>query len=194
MQRLDDAKRSAIMTAAVRLFSRKPFHEVLLDDVAAAAKVGKGTLYLYFKNKEDLYDSLVLEGFSQIVDRLATLAEEEWDSSVDHLRRMVAELVGWARANPRFFVMMMQGASDRVRPRLSRKRKELGQQYGVVLRRGVERGEIDDPRPALTAQFLPACVRAAVKFGPEDVSEDDIVDQVMRCVVAARPAREGARR
>src|SRR5688572_31492436 len=70
MQRLDENKRRHITNAAVRLFAQRPFHEVKLDDVAAAARVGKGTLYLYFKNKHDLYVTLIQDGFAELVDGL----------------------------------------------------------------------------------------------------------------------------
>lgn len=44
MQRPDDAKRRQILDTAARLFAAKPFQEVKLDDIAAAAKLGKGTI------------------------------------------------------------------------------------------------------------------------------------------------------
>ena len=57
MQRPDEQKRQLIIDTAARFFATQPFHKVRLDDVAAAAQVGKGTLYIYFKSKEDLYVS-----------------------------------------------------------------------------------------------------------------------------------------
>ena len=62
MQRPNDKKRRKITDTAARLFATRPFHKVRLDDVAAAAHVGKGTLYVYFKSKDDLYRSLVFDG------------------------------------------------------------------------------------------------------------------------------------
>jgi len=186
MQRPDDAKRASIMTAAVRLFSRKPFHEVLLDDVAAAAKVGKGTVYIYFKSKEDLYDTLVLEAFSKIVDRLRELADDSVGSAWQELERMVNEMVTWASANPNFFRMMMQGTSDRVRPCLTKKRKELGKTFEIVLRRGVKSGEMRDTNPALTAQYIPACIRSAIKYGSDKQTPAGITKHLMGFLGAMR--------
>jgi len=67
-------KRRAILRAAERVFRDRRFHEVLLDDVAAAARVGKGTIYLYFSSKEDLFFSLVSDGFLELEARLAKVA------------------------------------------------------------------------------------------------------------------------
>jgi AcrR family transcriptional regulator len=178
MQRPDDKKRAAIIAAAVRQFSNRPFHEVHLDDIAAAARVGKGTVYIYFSSKEDLYDSIVLEAFDAIITQLRTRSSEA-GSAWEVLSQMVVELLDWARANPSFYKMIMQGASDRVRPRLVRKRKQLGQVFEAVLKRGIDAGEFDDAFPELTAQYIPACVRASVRYGPARAGAQETADHLI---------------
>ncbi|HWE94169.1 MAG TPA: TetR/AcrR family transcriptional regulator [Tepidisphaeraceae bacterium] len=70
MQVPNEQKRRHITSAAAKMFAARPYHKVRLDDIAAAAGVAKGTLYVYFDSKEDLYFTLTLEGFAQLVDRL----------------------------------------------------------------------------------------------------------------------------
>src|SRR6516165_6481790 len=53
-QSVIDRKR-AILDAARTVFSRKGYSETAVDDVAEEARVAKGTLYLYFRSKEELY-------------------------------------------------------------------------------------------------------------------------------------------
>jgi TetR/AcrR family transcriptional regulator len=48
-----------ILDAAARLFASHRFHEARMEDIAALAEVGKGTLYRYFKDKEELYLALL---------------------------------------------------------------------------------------------------------------------------------------
>src|SRR5687768_18484999 len=121
MQRPDQKKRDTITATAARMFATRPYHEVRLDDIAAAAKIGKGTLYVYFENKEDLYFSLIYDGFARLVDRLkerlgsgaatgdeagtANGAEPELPAP-EALERIVRELVGFAFAHPHFFELM----------------------------------------------------------------------------------------
>lgn len=50
----DPVKRKRILAAAVRTFGKRGFHEARISEIAAAAGVAEGTVYLYFKNKEDL--------------------------------------------------------------------------------------------------------------------------------------------
>src|SRR5512141_736368 len=50
----DPEKRKRILASAVRIFGRRGFHEARIAEIASAAKVAEGTVYLYFRNKEDL--------------------------------------------------------------------------------------------------------------------------------------------
>jgi TetR/AcrR family fatty acid metabolism transcriptional regulator len=52
---VSDRKRLGILCAARAVFSRKGYAEAAVDDVAEEAHIAKGTLYLYFKSKEELY-------------------------------------------------------------------------------------------------------------------------------------------
>ncbi len=61
-----DAKRRHILEAARRLLTERGFQDIVLDEVAAKAGVAKGTLFLHFKNKDDLFSAV----FSEMVDAL----------------------------------------------------------------------------------------------------------------------------
>src|SRR5688572_6152827 len=112
MQRPDERKRQVITATAARMFATQPFHKVRLDDIAAQAGVGKGTLYIYFESKEDLYFSLVYQGFAELVDRLNAQLGDEPVRAPQALRRVVDELVAFAFANPQLFeIMRTVGAS-----------------------------------------------------------------------------------
>lgn len=49
-----EEKRGQIMMAAIRLFAQKGFEKTTISDIAAEAEIGKGTVYEYFKNKEEM--------------------------------------------------------------------------------------------------------------------------------------------
>src|ERR1044071_4043546 len=100
MQRPSEIKRRKISDTAARLFATQPFHKVRLDDVAAAAGVGKGTLYIYFKSKEDLYFSLIYDGFAQLVDRLGHQIRDDHSAAWNCLSRIVHEMVSFAFQHP----------------------------------------------------------------------------------------------
>ena len=54
-----DNKREKILNALEQLLPGKRFHEITLDEVAKIAQVGKGTIYLYFKDKDSLFSEMV---------------------------------------------------------------------------------------------------------------------------------------
>jgi AcrR family transcriptional regulator len=62
-------RRERIIRAAAHLFGERHFHQVLVDDVAARAGVSKGTVYCYFKDKDDLYLALILDGMQALFEK-----------------------------------------------------------------------------------------------------------------------------
>jgi len=69
-----EARRAAILRAALGVFAERGFEAARLDDVAARAGVAKGTLYLYFRDKEALFEALIRTAVSPVMERLAALA------------------------------------------------------------------------------------------------------------------------
>ncbi len=70
-ERRKDARPGELAAAALELFIERGFAATRLDDVAKRAGVSKGTLYLYFDSKEDLFKAVIREGY------VAPLAEAE---------------------------------------------------------------------------------------------------------------------
>lgn len=75
-QSVTERKRDAILDAARAVFSREGYAATSVDDVAAEAGIGKGTVYLYFKSKEELY----LAALERDIRALAAKAREEMES------------------------------------------------------------------------------------------------------------------
>ncbi len=65
-QVLTDLRRQEILAAAIKVFGKKGFAATCVEDVAAAAHIAKGTLYLYFKSKEDIYATAVHLAVAQL--------------------------------------------------------------------------------------------------------------------------------
>jgi TetR/AcrR family fatty acid metabolism transcriptional regulator len=81
-------KRERILHAAVRVFAKKGFHATRVSEIAAAAGVADGTIYLYFKSKDELLVAL----FEDRVDRLLGFLEAELplrESAPEKLRRII---------------------------------------------------------------------------------------------------------
>src|SRR5438132_6255243 len=96
----DDNKRRQIIATAANMFATQPFHKVRLDDVAAAAGVGKGTLYVYFQSKEDLYFTIIFEGVAMLLGRLKAQLAADHSGAMHRLRTIAEELVDFAFQHP----------------------------------------------------------------------------------------------
>lgn len=79
--------RTAVLKAALSVFSEKGYAAATLDDVAEAAKVTRGAIYWHFKGKADLYNTLV-EEFSARGAAVVQAAVEEGGTLLDILRRV----------------------------------------------------------------------------------------------------------
>lgn len=75
-ERRKEARPAELLAAALDLFVEKGYAGTRLEDVAARAGVSKGTLYLYFQNKEELFKAVVREN---IVTQLSEAAQEMQD-------------------------------------------------------------------------------------------------------------------
>ncbi len=69
-EREKEARREAILDAAVRLFSRQKNYEPTLDEIAAEAELSKGTIYNYFKDKHYLFAALLLRCHEKVQENL----------------------------------------------------------------------------------------------------------------------------
>lgn len=63
-------KRQDILNSARALFKDKGYHNTKMDDIAVGAGVGKGTLYEYFKNKQDIFDEACIEYVDLIINNV----------------------------------------------------------------------------------------------------------------------------
>ena len=202
MQRPDEQKRQLIIDTAARFFAAQPFHKVRLDDIAAAAKLGKGTLYIYFDSKEHLYFALIYESFVKLVQELTAELEGEQDHPATlRLEQIVRRLVAYAFQNPHFFELMRTTLSARVpeqlEPAWRAKQAEFQRLVADTIRVGVERGELEDPHPELTALCIPGMLRSLMIFGGGGIDEKTVANQILRLltrgVVSEARVVEGAR-
>lgn len=196
MQRPNEKNRREIMAVAARLFSKRPYHEVRLDDVAAEARIGKGTLYVYFRSKDDLFLTLVREGFSSVVNEIRSRLEDPALSAWDRLALLLDGFLAFATRFPHLFQLMRSGVLPAEDPALQRSRRELAKLVEDAIRSGIEAGELVDPAPRLTAQFVLSFVRGVILYGPR-VDADELRDHlllILRQGISAPSARTSGRR
>ena len=88
-ERRKDARPGELAAAALELFVERGFAATRLDDVARRAGVSKGTLYLYFDSKEDLFKAVIREGYVSRINEFAARMKDYQGSSADLVRELV---------------------------------------------------------------------------------------------------------
>ena len=154
----DPEKRRRILEAAIRTFGRSGFHEARISEIASAAKVAEGTVYLYFRNKEDLLGVI----FDESMDGVLAKARGIRDSGGPAGERLagLVDLHLSFLASDRDLASVFQielRRSARLVERFSRsKLVEYFRVLGDVLRDGIASGEFRrdlDPRLAVRILF-----------------------------------------
>ena len=125
-------QRQEMLGAALALFSEKGYHSVSMHEIAEKAEFAIGTLYKFFKNKEDLYRALMLEQADRVHLAVAKAIEEPGDE-VERLRNYVQAKGEVFRANApiiRLYFAETGGASFNAMAGLDR---DLRERYRYVL-------------------------------------------------------------
>jgi len=158
--------REAILRTAEELFLSRRFDKVTLEDVRKRAKVGKGTIYLYYKDKEDLYGQVLLSGVDHLHDLITAQAGGEVPPD-EKLRAIARQLREFHQRRQNLFRMLQaedcrRALRDRgLHEQLRRRHDDLLRLIASVVNQGMKTGiyRNDLPAPAVARVFL-AAVRA----------------------------------
>lgn len=157
--------RRAILKSAEELFLTRRFDKVTLDEISRNAKVGKGTIYLHFQDKEDLYSQVFVNG----LEELETLLKEVVNANDDSEDK----LIGIAKVLRKFYekrrTLFRLGSFYEFKRIIKDKKPNaaLGERHKAVLdiisnaisdgqAKGVYRDDID---PVVTTRLFMAMLR-----------------------------------
>lgn len=182
-------KEQRILDTAADLFARQPFHKVLLSDVARVAAVGKGTLYLYFKSKDDLYFAVLFREFSILVDRMRDYLELGGQSPAEQMRGVISILADhiFTKACKAELLSFVIGCP--VTEEWRAKRAELWDLLEGIVRRGLDQGVFRAEEPELAARFVTGLVRAACLFAPEGMDGETLCRHAQEFILRGLEAK-----
>ncbi|MCG3179106.1 MAG: hypothetical protein BIFFINMI_01437 [Phycisphaerae bacterium] len=162
-------KRPQIMQAAERLFTSRRFHEITLDDVAQSAGVGKGTIYRYFADKDDLFFQTATNGFAELCE-LLNVQVPAGASFAAQLTEACAQISGFFDRRRELFRMMqaedgrMNWCRGPIRDRWMQTRKSLVAAVARIIAKGVAEGQVrTDIAPEVLANFLLGLLRTRAR-------------------------------
>ncbi|MGA2450763.1 MAG: TetR/AcrR family transcriptional regulator [Polyangiaceae bacterium] len=151
-ERRSDERPAELMTAALRLFAERGFAGTRLEDVAASAGVSKATVYLYFDNKESLFEAVVRDTVTPRLEQADALLDA-FDGSTPNLVRTMLALLEGVLDGPLPSVLKVVIAESGNFPELARLwgdvvLRRLFKLLHRVVQRGIDRGEFRSVNPS----------------------------------------------
>ena len=203
-----EKKRNAIIRASLRVFARKGYETTALDEVALEARLAKGTLYLYFKDKEDLYFQVMLT----VLERLETFVGKQIVQTQNPLEKMEAVAraqIGFFTDNPSYFRLFTEALAPetatihkKLLEPFFEKRRRLSEYLHTLVEEGkaksLIRGDIDTGDVVfgyigmVNQAVQSMCMHRVAKIAPEvhKASPQKKAEAIMKILVqgiAARP-------
>jgi AcrR family transcriptional regulator len=151
-ERRKERTRRDILRAAEQVLADKGFHDAKISDIAAAADIGVGTVYLHFETKEALIEAVVEDTVSRLRDTIDR-ARADATSAVEQVRASTRSLCRFAQENRAVFRIVF-GRGGAYHDMVRRTQALFAADVEQTLVDGVALGVFHVASPALAAQAL----------------------------------------
>jgi AcrR family transcriptional regulator len=159
-QREKEQRKTEIIDAAERLFFSRSYEDVSMEDIAREVELNKATIYLYFKNKETLFATIVLRGIQILKEKYMECMEKKVPG-IAKVALMGQAYYQYAQEYPDYLRMIHFYGSERF-SKENPCTAEIGKGYGtcrLLLRDAIQEGIDDgtiraDIDPFLTSMYL----------------------------------------
>ena len=159
----------SLQEAAVRVFARKGIAAATMQDIAEEAGVAKGTIYLYFRDRDELVDKTFQATLSQVHSRIDEALERPGTSLEEKLRESLMRLFEFFRENAQFFRLyhaqrFPEGSEEQQRrqKRHCDHYRQRMEKLAGVMQEAMDRGEIRRVDPFRLATFFAEGTNAIV--------------------------------
>jgi len=176
------AYRKEILSTALSLFSEKGYHNVSMHEIAKRAEFSVGTLYHFFKNKEDLYKALIMENALQYHHTLNTILAREDDFLVilDQYISAKARIFAENLPTVRLYFGETHGVAFSVKAGLDQEIRKLYDEtvnhLSSVIEKGIRQNVIRDLNPHYLATALEGLINTFLLYyfeNPDPVTYND---------------------
>lgn len=159
--RRKDARAPEILEAALACFAEKGFAGTRMDDIAARAGITKGTIYLYFKSKDELFKALARQSIGERIAAITAQLQGADTPAAEQLRFVLTTLGHFAATSDRVVLPRVLLAEAGNFPDLAEFwRKEIIDRglslFETIVKRGMARGEFRQLAPGHAARLCVA--------------------------------------
>ncbi|MBI4464631.1 MAG: TetR/AcrR family transcriptional regulator [Acidobacteria bacterium] len=172
-----------ILEAARKLFARKGFHQTTMENIAGAAGVAKGTLYLYFRSKRAIYLAALRRGLLALQEETNSQFETA-ETVAEKIRAFIATRIRYFEKNHDFFKIYFSEFGNLLAPTAAPPKDfrdlywQQAQILESVIREAVQQGTLRQVRPDSTALAIYDMTRGLIVqrllWGTKTAVEADI--------------------
>jgi len=184
--------RERILRAAESVFLSQEFHEALMEDVARASGVGKGTLYRYFPSKRALYRALLVDGMDRLRSEL-TAAGAGPEEPLLKLGRLVRGFLEHFGTRRRLLALVSRHESQPGRNEWRRRRADFVAVFEAALAEGIGAGQLRPIDPRLGANLLVGMLRGVDNARTSRDALEGLVDWVIAIFLSGVGTEAGLR-
>lgn len=189
---IQNNKQKQIMRVVEKIATNRRFHEITLDEVAEAAGVGKGTIYRYFADKDDLFFQVATSGFEELCELLKRTVPSN-TSFTEKLLNASKQITRFFAAR-RQLLQMMQAEANLVywrkgknRQRWLDKRKMLVDALADIFRDGIAAGLL---RTDISAEVMATYLLGLLRTRARDLQ--DVPENMKNCELLVNMFLNGA--
>ncbi|MBU1342747.1 MAG: TetR/AcrR family transcriptional regulator [Proteobacteria bacterium] len=160
-QREKEQRKIEILNAARKVFSNKGFNTATMEEIASEAELSPGTLYLYFKNKEELHTTLSIEILKHLTDQIQKVVCQDIsvEEKIERFRDVFIDVYDY---DSNILINLFHLQSGETLKNLSEEvlkqiKTHSALAHGAiidVIRQGIEQGIFIDEHPVALADVL----------------------------------------
>ncbi len=161
-----DDVRLRIMEAAEELFASKGFAAASISDISAAADVNRALIYYYFKDKQDLYNSILRDG-EQSMLRIAMDAYSSERTAFARLQKFITNFSRVRIEHENFGRIILRGLVDsapEITSHLDESFTKMSEILKLIIEEGIESKELRSVDPAMMVHTIHGLVHSLYMF------------------------------
>ncbi len=161
-----EERREEIIAAAEELFLAKGYDRTTMKDVMDRLQVAKGTIYHYFKSKEELLDAVLDSLVSNLVEEMQAIANEAEGTALEKLRHLIVKSTAVDSHDQEMLDNLHQPGNTGMHLRLLAKLIIMQAPiYAEFIRQGCEENLFATEHPLESAEFILAAIQFLTDMG-----------------------------
>ncbi|MBI2082419.1 MAG: TetR/AcrR family transcriptional regulator [Deltaproteobacteria bacterium] len=186
-----DERRRQLIKAAIEAFGRRGYHRTQVSDIIEEAGVARGTFYLYFEGKREIFDAIMLELFGRVREEVRTLPRDAVMKIPTQLRGNIERVTDLLLKNSLLAKILFNEAVG-LDPELDKRLRNFYGQLLDLIQRGLNQGQemgfvregnVEVMAIALLGAFKEIFYQSLIqRKAPE---KNIIVEEIYRLVISA---------